>query len=124
MGWGNRFPCYGYADMVAAQHRLVTEGLGLRRLRLVMGTSMGGQQSFATAGLNPDVTALVVNVPAGFDVNGEKAGRKTGYPGWPSEDAAIMRAGQYFDPVNFASKIKAKSVVAFGMIDTTSPPAE
>ena len=90
---------------------------------VVMGTSMGGQQSFATAGLNPDVTALVVNVPAGFDVNGEKAGRKTGYPGWPSEDAAIMRAGQYFDPVNFASKIKAKSVVAFGMIDTTSPPA-
>jgi cephalosporin-C deacetylase-like acetyl esterase len=91
---------------------------------VVMGTSMGGQQSFAAAGLNPDhVTALVVNVPAGFDVNGEKAGRKTGYPGWPSDDAAIMQAGQYFDPVNFASKIKAKSVVAFGLIDTTSPPA-
>ena len=40
-----------------------------------------------------------------------------------SDDAAIMQAGQYFDPVNFASKIKAKSVVAFGLIDTTSPPA-
>lgn len=91
---------------------------------VVMGTSMGGQQSFAAAGLNPDhVTALVVNVPAGFDVNGEKAGRKTGYPGWPADDAAIMQAGQYFDPVNFASRIKAKSVVAFGLIDTTSPPA-
>jgi cephalosporin-C deacetylase len=91
---------------------------------VVMGTSMGGQQSFAAAGLNPDhVTALVVNVPAGFDVNGEKAGRRTGYPGWPSDDAAIMQGGQYFDPVNFASRIRAKSVVAFGLIDTTSPPA-
>jgi len=91
---------------------------------VVMGTSMGGQQSFATAGLNPQyVTAMVVNVPAGFDVNGEKAGRRTGYPGWPSDNAAIMQAGQYFDPVNFASRIRAKSVVAFGLIDTTSPPA-
>ena len=91
---------------------------------VVMGTSMGGQQSFATAGLNPQyVTQLIVNVPAGFDVNGEKAGRRPGYPNWPSDDAAIMQAGQYFDPVNFASKIRAKSVVAFGLIDTTSPPA-
>ncbi len=91
---------------------------------VVMGTSMGGQQSFAAAGLNPQyVTALVVNVPAGFDVNGEKAGRKSGYPNWPADNAAIMSAGQYFDPVNFASRIKAKSVVAFGLIDTTSPPA-
>jgi cephalosporin-C deacetylase-like acetyl esterase len=91
---------------------------------VVMGTSMGGQQSFATAGLNPQyVTHLVVNVPAGFDINGEKAGRRPGYPNWPTDDAAIMQAGQYFDPVNFASKIKAKSVVAFGLIDTTSPPA-
>jgi cephalosporin-C deacetylase-like acetyl esterase len=91
---------------------------------VVMGTSMGGQQSLVTAGLNPDhVTALVVNVPSGMDVNGEKAGRRPGYPNWPTNDAAIMQAGQYFDPVNFASRIKAKSVVAFGMIDTTSPPA-
>ena len=91
---------------------------------VVMGTSMGGQQSFVTAGLNPQyVTTMVVNVPAGFDVNGEKAGRRTGYPGWPSDNAAIMQAGQYFDPVNFASRIRAKAVVAFGLIDTTSPPA-
>ena len=91
---------------------------------VVMGTSMGGQQSLVTAGLNPaSVTALVVNVPSGMDVNGEKAGRRPGYPNWPTDNAAIMAAGQYFDPVNFASKIRAKSVLAFGMIDTTSPPA-
>ena len=35
------FPRYGYADMVAAQYRLVTEHLGVNHLRLIMGTSMG-----------------------------------------------------------------------------------
>jgi homoserine O-acetyltransferase len=36
-----RFPRYTYDDMVDAQHRLLTEGLGVDHLRLVMGTSMG-----------------------------------------------------------------------------------
>ena len=37
-----KFPKYNYDDMVSAQHRLVTEGLGLKHLRLVLGNSMGG----------------------------------------------------------------------------------
>jgi len=41
-----RFPHYGYLDMVEAQYRLLTEGLGVNHLRLVMGTSMGGMQSW------------------------------------------------------------------------------
>jgi homoserine O-acetyltransferase len=41
-----RFPHYGYRDMVDAQHRLLVEGLGVNHLRLVMGTSMGGMQSW------------------------------------------------------------------------------
>jgi homoserine O-acetyltransferase len=41
-----RFPRYGYGDMVTAQHRLVTEGLGVNHLLLVMGTSMGGMQTW------------------------------------------------------------------------------
>jgi len=40
------FPRYRYQDMVTAQYRLVTEHLRLKRLRLVMGTSMGGMQSW------------------------------------------------------------------------------
>jgi homoserine O-acetyltransferase len=40
------FPRYCYADIVGAQHRLVTQGLGLARLRLVLGTSMGGMQTW------------------------------------------------------------------------------
>ncbi|MGH6888720.1 MAG: alpha/beta fold hydrolase [Rhizomicrobium sp.] len=40
------FPHYDYADMVAAEHALVTQGLGVNHLRLVMGTSMGCMHSF------------------------------------------------------------------------------
>ncbi len=41
-----KFPKYNYDDMVSAQHRLVTEGLGLKHLRLVLGNSMGGMQTW------------------------------------------------------------------------------
>ncbi len=45
-GLRGRFPRYNYADMVQAQHRLLTEGLGLGRLRLVLGNSMGGMHTW------------------------------------------------------------------------------
>ncbi|MFI5034360.1 MAG: alpha/beta fold hydrolase, partial [Reyranellales bacterium] len=48
-GLRTKFPMYDYADMVEAQHRLVTEGLGVSRLRLIMGTSMGCMQAFMWA---------------------------------------------------------------------------
>ena len=45
-GMKTGFPKYDYADMVDAQHRLVTEGLGVKHLRLVIGNSMGGMHSW------------------------------------------------------------------------------
>jgi homoserine O-acetyltransferase/O-succinyltransferase len=45
-GLRTKFPRYNYDDMVAAQYRLITEGLGIRHLRLVMGNSMGGMQTW------------------------------------------------------------------------------
>jgi homoserine O-acetyltransferase len=41
-----KFPRYGYRDMIEAQYRLLTEGLGVARARLVMGTSMGGMHTW------------------------------------------------------------------------------
>lgn len=41
-----RFPEYGYADMVEAQRRLLVDGLGVHRLRLLMGASMGCMHAF------------------------------------------------------------------------------
>ena len=49
-----KFPHYGYFDMVEAQYRLLTEGLGVNRARLVMGTSMGGMHTWLWGELHPD----------------------------------------------------------------------
>jgi homoserine O-acetyltransferase len=45
-GMKTGFPKYNYDDIVDAQYRLVTEGLGIKRLRLVMGNSMGGMHTW------------------------------------------------------------------------------
>jgi len=41
-GLKTKFPQYDYADMVDAQYRLLSEGLGIRHVRLIIGNSMGG----------------------------------------------------------------------------------
>ena len=49
-----RFPHYTYDDMVAAQYELLTKKLGVNHLRLVMGTSMGGMQTWVWGETYPD----------------------------------------------------------------------
>ncbi|WP_426419996.1 alpha/beta fold hydrolase [Bradyrhizobium genosp. A] len=59
-GMKTGFPKYNYDDMVEAQHRLVTEGLGVKHLRLVIGNSMGGMQTWLWGETYPkDMDALV-----------------------------------------------------------------
>ena len=48
-----RFPHYGYADMVEAQRRLLVEKLGVKHLRLIVGTSMGCMHSWVWAEAQP-----------------------------------------------------------------------
>jgi homoserine O-acetyltransferase len=59
-GLGPRFPRYNYADMVQAHHRLVTEGLNIRRLRLVIGNSMGGMHAWLWGTMYPDMMDAIV----------------------------------------------------------------
>lgn len=49
-----KFPRYNYDDMVAAQHRLVTEGLRVRHVRLIIGNSMGGMHTWIWGATHPD----------------------------------------------------------------------
>ena len=49
-----KFPRYGYRDMVEAQHRLLTDGLGVNHARLVMGTSMGGMHTWLWGETHPE----------------------------------------------------------------------
>jgi len=55
-----KFPAYNYDDMVEAQYRLVTEGLGVRRVRLVLGFSMGGMNAWILAVKHPDFMDALV----------------------------------------------------------------
>ena len=53
-GMHAKFPHYGYLDMIEADYRLLTEGLGVNHARLVMGTSMGGMHTWLWGELHPD----------------------------------------------------------------------
>src|SRR5881398_1426614 len=93
------------------------------RTLVVMGTSMGGQQAFAVAGLNPRITALIANVPAACDLLGPLSGRAAPYPNWDVDRADVRRTAGYFDAVHFAPRIRARALVSMGFIDETTPPA-
>ncbi len=59
-GLRGRFPHYDYDDMVKALHRLLVDGLGVKHLRIVMGTSMGGMHSWVFAQRYPDFVDAVI----------------------------------------------------------------
>ncbi len=53
-GMHAKFPRYGYRDMIEAQYRLLTDGLGVNHARLILGTSMGGMHTWLWGELHPD----------------------------------------------------------------------
>src|SRR3954449_8624319 len=55
-----KFPKYNYDDMVQGQYRLVREHLGVKHLRLVIGNSMGGMQTWIWAQKYPDFMDVAV----------------------------------------------------------------
>jgi homoserine O-acetyltransferase len=59
-----QFPRYDYADMVEAQFRLLSEGLGIRHVRLVIGNSMGGMQAWLWGERHPDYMDALVPMAA------------------------------------------------------------
>lgn len=48
------FPKYDYSDMIATQHALVTKTLGIKKLKLILGTSMGCMHAFMWGSRYPD----------------------------------------------------------------------
>ncbi|MEN3944025.1 acetylxylan esterase [Prosthecobacter sp. SYSU 5D2] len=95
---------------------------------IVYGSSQGGFQAFAAAGLDERVTFFCAGVPAGCDHTGSVVGRINGWPklvthieGKPVE--AELQTARYFDNVNFASRAKCQgAAITVGFIDTVCPP--
>ena len=54
------FPKYNYDDTVVAQYRLVKEHLGVKHLRLIVGNSMGGMQTWIWGEKYPDFMDALV----------------------------------------------------------------
>ncbi len=96
---------------------------------IVYGSSQGGFQAFAAAGLDERVSFFCAGVPAGCDHTGSQANRVNGWPKIvPNEadgkpNAAGLQSARYFDCVNFAARTKCRgAAVTVGLIDTTCPP--
>ena len=60
VGMRMRFPKYDYDDMVEAQYRVLTQGLGVSHLRLIMGTSMGCMHSFVWGETHPGFASALM----------------------------------------------------------------
>jgi homoserine O-acetyltransferase len=55
-----KFPKYDYSDMIEAQHRMLIERLGIRHMRLIMGTSMGCMHSFMWGEMYPNFSSALM----------------------------------------------------------------
>jgi homoserine O-acetyltransferase/O-succinyltransferase len=122
-----RFPHYDYYDMVEAQFRLVSEGLGVNHLRLVTGVSMGGMHTWLWGELHPGfMDALMPMVSQPVEIAGRnRMWRKTAMdlirndPGWNN--------GEYqTPPTSMVTVGRLFAIVARGPLDlqTRAPTRE
>lgn len=96
---------------------------------IVYGSSQGGFQAFAAAGIDERVTLMCAGVPAGCDHTGLTVQRVNGWPKFIQSlpviepDPQVLQTVRYFDNVNFATHTHTKeAIVTVGFIDTTCPP--
>jgi homoserine acetyltransferase len=61
-GLGPKFPKYTILDMVQANYRLLKDELGINRVRLATGVSMGAIQSYVLAAMHPDFVEGIMPV--------------------------------------------------------------
>lgn len=99
-----------------------------RKRILVIGESQGGGQAAAAAGLDPRVSAVVLNVPAMQDWGGTRVGRRGGWPqpieNHPSISQEMLDATlPYFDGALLIRHSKAEIYCEMGLVDTTCPPS-
>lgn len=96
------------------------------RTVVVVGTSQGGAQALAAAGLDSRVTFFAASAPAACDHTGALIGRVTSWPYMISGDKNMAprftEAARYFDGVNFAVRVKVPSYFTVAFCDTTCPP--
>lgn len=90
------------------------------------GTSQGGGQSAALAGLDPRVGFVILQVPALTDMGGKLAGHGGSWPYYGKFDAErdgdYLHVVPYYDAANFLRHYQGILWMEGGLIDTTCPP--
>lgn len=95
---------------------------------IVRGSSQGGGQAIAAAGLDPRVTFIAAGVPAMCDHSGCAIGRASGWPGMVPKDehgrpdAKVLEVARYFDAMNLATRATGEAVFEVGFLDPHCPP--
>ncbi len=109
---------YRAMEFLMVQPEWDGETLGAR------GSSQGGGQALAAAGLNPKVNVFLASVPALC----EHTGPINGWPRfWRPERGekpapGVYQASRYIDAMNFAARTRARALLAVGFIDNTCRP--
>jgi cephalosporin-C deacetylase len=116
-----------YVRLIRAIDFLTSQPEWDGRTVVVYGSSQGGAQAIAAAGLDSRVTFFVAGVPAMCDHTGASVGRIAGWPKFietkeKSPPEEVVSAVRYYDAVNFASRATAPGFFTVGFIDTTCPP--
>lgn len=117
-----------YLRLIRAIDFLTAQSEWDGRTVVVSGSSQGGAQAIAAAGLDPRVSFFAAGVPAMCDHTGILAGRVNGWPKFIPSDttgqppADVVAAVRYYDSVNFAARARAPGCFTVGFIDTTCPP--
>src|ERR1051326_7322036 len=138
-----RFPHYDYDDMIELQHRLLADGLHIDHAALVMGTSMGGMQTWMWGERWPRfMDALVPLASAPVQIAGRNrvwrkmaiddlqrgdvaraVHMKTRLAGTDADDLLYaLEASRNYDPSPNLEKIEAPLVAINSADDFVNPP--
>ena len=125
-----KFPHYRYRDVIASQHRLLTEHLGIGHLRLVLGSSMGGMHCWMWGGMYPGfMDALVPIASQPVEISGRNwISRRIAIeairndPGW-NEGNYTTKPTHYIRTAPFAS-LMTENVVRLQEMGSTREAAD
>lgn len=117
-----------YLRIVTATNYLCSRSEWNGRDLVLRGSSQGGGQALAGAGLDSRVSVVAASVPALCDLTGAPSVRKAGWPGIAnstddsfSRRTRILDTLAYFDGGLFARRIKAPVILSLGLADPVCP---
>ncbi len=102
-----KFPRYGYLDMVEAQRRMLEEALGVNRLRLILGTSMGCMHAWVWGTEHPGYAdALMPLACLPHPITGRNLV-------WRQQVIDLLRSDPAYDSGNYTAPLAASKAVNY-----------